>query len=101
MSTSNQPIDRIRLGAVQAAIWKNEDSEGRTRYSATVERIYRDGKGDWQSTGSFGRDELLTLSKIADLANSRIFELQVADREQTASNEAAPAAKAKAKANAR
>jgi hypothetical protein len=97
-TTSNQPADNVRLGAVQAAIWRNTDSEGRTRYSVTFEKRYRDQNGDWLSTNSFNRDELLTLAKAADIANSRIFELQATDREESAAN---GAAKSKAKGASR
>ena len=41
----------------------------------TFKRHYKDGDS-WKSTGSFGRDNLLLLAKVADLAHSRIFELQ-------------------------
>lgn len=93
MTTNTKPADHVRLGAIQAAIWKNTDAEGRPRYGVTVERIYRDSEGHWQSTASFGRDELLTLAKVADLANSRIHELQAAER--ASENGAAVANKAK------
>ncbi len=33
------------------------------------------------STTSFGRDDLLTLAKVADKANTRIHEIQAEDRE--------------------
>lgn len=79
-STKKQPIDRIRLGTVQAAIWKNTDDEGRPWYAVTLERLYRDGENKWKSTASFGRDELLSVAKVADLANTRIHELVTADR---------------------
>jgi hypothetical protein len=36
-----------------------------------VSRSYKDGD-EWKSSSSFGRDELLTLAKVADLANSWI-----------------------------
>ncbi len=93
-STSNPPADHVRLGSVQAAIWRNADSEGRIRYSATLKKRYKDANGDWQSTTSFNRDELPTAAKAFDMAHTRIFELQAIDREQAASN---GAAKSKAK----
>lgn len=88
MTTSTKPIDRVRFGSVQSAIWKNQDEEGRTRYNATYERSYKDANGEWQSTGSFGRDDSLVLAKVADLTFTRIHELQAKDR-QDAANQAA------------
>ncbi|UYV13470.1 MAG: hypothetical protein NCW75_04095 [Phycisphaera sp.] len=78
---TNPPIDHVRLGAIRAAIWRNTDSQGRSRYNVTFERGYVNQKGDWQSSTSYGRDDLLTLAKVADLANTRIHEIQTEDRE--------------------
>jgi hypothetical protein len=76
MSTGKQkPVHEIRIGAIKAAIWQNRGADGRTRYNATVSRIYRDGEGKdaaWKSTDSFGRDDLLVLAKVADLAHTWI-----------------------------
>jgi len=83
-NTPNQPVDRVRFGAVQAALWRNQDSEGRVRYNFSLERVYKDPNGDWQSTGSFGRDDALVVGKVAERAFERIHELQVADREKAA-----------------
>ncbi|MEM9167044.1 MAG: hypothetical protein AAGB48_08460 [Planctomycetota bacterium] len=81
MTTNTKPVDHVRLGTIQAAIWKNTDQEGRIRYGVTLERRYRDNEGVWQSSDSYGRDELLTLSKVADLANSRVHALQSEERD--------------------
>ncbi|MEN1706029.1 MAG: hypothetical protein AAGJ54_11025 [Planctomycetota bacterium] len=81
MSTSKPPIERIGLGPVRAAIWLNTDQSGNERYSLTFERIYRDAEGSWKSSSSFDRDEALLLAKVADLANTRVFELQAERRE--------------------
>jgi len=87
-NTPNQPVDRVRFGAVQAALWRNQDSEGRVRYNFSLERIYKDSNGDWQSTGSFGRDDALVVGKVAERAFERIHELQAADRAKAKQAEA-------------
>ena len=69
-----KPVAEVRVGAIKAAIWKNEAGNS-TRHNVTFQRLYKDGD-QWKTTQSFGRDELLTLAKVADLAHSRIFELQ-------------------------
>lgn len=69
-TTRSRPVQEIRLGAIKAAIWKNETENG-ARYNATFERLYRDGES-WKSTGSFGRDDLLVLAKVADQAHTWI-----------------------------
>ena len=39
----------------------------------TVSRSYRDQEGNWHTTESFGRDDLLLLAKVADLAHTWIW----------------------------
>ena len=78
-----KPISEVRLGRVKAAIWPN-GTEGRTRHNVTFSRLYKDGD-EWKSTQSFGRNDLLLLAKVADLAHSRIFELQQEEEPQPAS----------------
>jgi hypothetical protein len=78
-----KPVEEIRLGAVKAAIWKNVVDQGnssRPIFNVTFGRLYRDSEGKWQSTESFGRDDLLVLAKVADQAHSRICGLQQAER---------------------
>lgn len=82
-SELKKSFEEIRLGAVKAAIWKNVVDQGnssRPVYNVTFQRLYRDGEGKWQSSESFGRDDLLVLAKVADQAHSRICGLQQAER---------------------
>jgi hypothetical protein len=65
-----QPAHEVRLGSVKAAVWANQ-TEGGVRYNVTFERLYREGE-QWRSTTSFGRDDLLLLGKVADLAHTWI-----------------------------
>ena len=66
-----QPVDEIRLGRIKAAIWENETENG-IRHNVTISRLYKDGD-DWKDSPSFGRDDLLVVAKVADLANTWIF----------------------------
>ena len=68
----NQPVHEVRLGGIKAAIWQNQTEAG-LRYNVTFERLYHQ-EGEWRSTTSFGRDDLLLLRKVADLAHSWIIE---------------------------
>jgi hypothetical protein len=68
-----KPIHEVRLGSIKAAVWKNETEAG-IRYNVTLSRIYKDGDQNWQSTDSFGRDDLLLVAKVADQAHSWIFQ---------------------------
>ena len=70
--SKQKPVHEVRLGSVKAAIWENQTDTG-TRFNVTVARIYKDGE-HWKSTDCFGRDDLLLLAKVVDLAHSWIFE---------------------------
>lgn len=70
MKTNQRPIHEVRLGFIKAAVWRNETEAG-VRYNATFSRLYKDGD-QWKSTDSFGRDDLLTLAKVADNTHSWI-----------------------------
>ena len=55
------PIAKFRAGQVAAAIWANDvEVKGRTVtiLKATVQRRYKDKEGNWQSSGSFSRNEI-------------------------------------------
>ena len=60
-----KPLQEVRIGNIKAALWKNETDNG-IRFNVTFQRIYRDGEGKWQSTDSFGRDDLLLLARVAE-----------------------------------
>ena len=75
MTSNPKPVDEVRIGAVKAAIWRNETDNG-SRFNVTFSRSYKDSEGEWKNTHSFRRDDLLVVAKAADQAHSRIFELQ-------------------------
>ena len=59
--TGQTPIAKFRAGAVSAALWENDiDVKGRTItiLKATVQRRYKDKDDNWQSSGSFSRNEI-------------------------------------------
>ena len=71
MKTTQKPVSEILIGSLKAAIWKNTTANG-PRYNVTFCRLYKDGE-KWNSTDSFGRDDLLTLAKLADHAHNWII----------------------------
>lgn len=68
---NNKPAHEIRIGGIRAAIWINQLETGVT-HNVTLSRSYRK-EGQWRSTDSFGRDDLLKLAKVLDLAHSWII----------------------------
>ncbi len=71
-NSKQRPAHEIRLGRIKATIWANQNDNG-TWYNVTLSRSYKDGD-EWKSSPSFGRDELLTVAKAADLANTWIWQ---------------------------
>ncbi len=83
--TTNSPIDEVRIGSVKAAIWQNQvGDDGAIRYNVTFGRLYRTDDGEWKTTRSFGLNDLLVLSKLANQVHTRIHQL----REQPAEDDA-------------
>jgi len=76
--TKTPPVAEVRLGQIRAAIWRNAGGNG-PWYNVTFERSYSVGT-EYRTAQNFGRDDLLTLAKVADVAHSEIFDLQRADR---------------------
>jgi hypothetical protein len=58
----NKPVKKISAGqGVSVALWQNEIDVGgqkRTVLKASIERRYKDRDGNWQSSTSFGRNEI-------------------------------------------
>lgn len=71
-SKGNRPAHEVRLGRIKAAIWENETQNG-TRHNVRVTRLYKEGN-TWKDSDSFGRDDLLVVAKVLDLAHSWIFQ---------------------------
>jgi hypothetical protein len=80
---ANRPVHEIRLGKVKAAIWKNETEAG-VRYSVSIVRIFKTEEG-WDSSPTFGRDELPLVAKVSDMVHTWIY--QQNDRIETAPEE--------------
>ena len=64
-----RPAQTIRFGRLKATIWRQESDNG-PWYTVVLTRTYKDQAGSWQSSSSFGRDDLLLLAKLADQAHS-------------------------------
>jgi hypothetical protein len=74
-----KPVGKITAWPIEAAIWKNGEF-----YNVTFQRSYKDGT-EYKSTNSFGRDDLLLLSKIADQSHSWIVKQEKADHQEAQS----------------
>ncbi len=96
-SSKNRPVHEIRLGRVKSAIWRNETEQG-PRYSVVISRIFKTDDG-WDSSSSFGRDELPLVAKVADMAHTWIF--MNADREEPTDERGKQPSKSRSREQAR
>ena len=72
------PVAKVRIGLIAASIWERKSENG-TFYSVTFERRYRDSEGNFKTSHSYDAQDLLALGKTADLAHSKILELQTSE----------------------
>lgn len=75
MKTNAQPIDRIRRGALAAAIWANQAESGRTFYSASFQKAYLDSDQQWRNLQSYNLSDLPALATLVEETYRRICEL--------------------------
>jgi hypothetical protein len=68
------PVHEHRLGRILGVVWKNRDDQGRAFYSVQLSRLFRDDRGSWQRSTSFGRDDLLVACKVLDQLHTWIYE---------------------------
>ena len=74
-----QPIARFKAGQVVSALWENEANvKGKavTILKATVQRRYKDKEGNWQSSNSLNRNEILLAIYCLQKAFEKIVEMQ-------------------------
>jgi hypothetical protein len=71
-STIVQPVQRFRIGLVEAAVWQNTADNNRVFYNVTLQRSFQDREGEWKTTGSFSHTDLLNVARLAERAESWI-----------------------------
>ncbi|TWU34881.1 hypothetical protein [Novipirellula artificiosorum] len=62
-----RPTHEIQIGKIRAAIWANKSKDHDLWFNLTLSRFYQEG-GKWQSSPSFGRDDLPVVNKVIDMA---------------------------------
>ena len=75
--TTQQPVARFRAGQVSCAIWENEinvNGMTKTMLKASVSRRYKDRDGNWQSSQSFGRNEVFLAIQCLRQAVKKMIE---------------------------
>ena len=77
--SGRRPVDEVRNRNIRAAIWQNETEKG-VMYNVTFSRSWRDDKGAWHDSDSFGYGDLMNLAKAAMDAHTAITSAVNKDR---------------------
>lgn len=80
MSDKTKPVAKIQMFPLSAAVWAKTTPKG-VFYSVSLERSYRDDSGKWQTTSHFNASDMLLVSKLANLVDTKVRELRAADRQ--------------------
>jgi len=82
MTGQQLPVAKFRAGQISSAVWRNEiqvKGKAVTILKATVQRRYKDREGNWQSSGSFARNEIPLAIHCLQQAFEKIIETQHED----------------------
>ena len=58
------PAIKFRDGSLSVVIWRNTSTDGKTFYSATPQRSYRQGDDTWRETDSLNENDLLAMAEL-------------------------------------
>jgi len=75
-----QPVKKFRAGSVSCALWENEavvNGKTMTMLKTSVERRFKNGDGEWKSSGSFSRNEI----PLAIWCLQKAFDTMLEERE--------------------
>lgn len=67
---SRSPVHEVRIGLIKACVWQNKRTIG-DQYNVTIVRLYKNGDV-WKESAIFGRNDLLVVAKVADMAHTWI-----------------------------
>lgn len=82
MTGQQLPVAKFRAGQISSAVWRNQiQVKGKVVMvlKATVQRRYKDKEGNWQSSGSFSRNEIPLAIHCLQQAFEKIIETQHED----------------------
>ncbi|MFH0970653.1 MAG: hypothetical protein V1776_04315 [Candidatus Diapherotrites archaeon] len=63
-----QPIQKFVAGAIVASVWKNTSDKGAEFLSVSLQKRYKDDKGEWQSSSSYKPGDLPKASLVLNKA---------------------------------
>ena len=82
MTGQQMPVAKFKAGQVSSALWENQvqvKGAAVTILKATVQRRFKGRNGEWQSSGSFSRNEIPLAIHCLQKAFEKIIEMQSED----------------------
>ena len=70
---SKKPIQKFRNGAISVDIWANNTDNG-VLYTITTQKVYKNEKGEWQTTNNLNATDALKLSHLLNLASDWVVQ---------------------------
>jgi hypothetical protein len=64
-----KPVHKIDLNGLRATVWKNQGKNG-DYYTVQLSRSFRDKKGKWKDSSSFGVRHLAAVRSLQDQAEA-------------------------------
>lgn len=64
---TNKPVLKLQCGNIQGAVWENSKTIGDSVekwYSLSIEKSYKDAKGEWKKTTNFMIDDLPKVREV-------------------------------------
>ena len=74
-SANRRPVENIRHGNVEMAIWRNQGENGVFHTASAPTIRYKEGE-EWKEGSSYGRHDLLDMAEAAREAAMKIRDLQ-------------------------
>ena len=56
-SKNEGPVKKVKVGAIEVAVWENSSKDGKKFFTTTMERNYKNGE-EWKKTSSLRTDDL-------------------------------------------
>ena len=67
--TKQKPVYKLDLNGLRATVWKNQGKSG-DYYTVQLSRSFRDKKGKWKDSSSFGVRHLAAVRSLLDQAEA-------------------------------
>jgi hypothetical protein len=66
-----EPVQKIRRGSVEAALWENE-TRGKVWHNVSIYRCFKSENGDFREAPTYALSDLVQVGRVAQLAEDWI-----------------------------